>query len=90
MLSSCCARIALSFGATPRQMRSLVPIARVLRHPDLRAALDQATGDGETRAVEISIGGPIERELRATVVPMNRRCRMAGGRGRAVGSHDRT
>jgi two-component system, OmpR family, phosphate regulon sensor histidine kinase PhoR len=43
----------------------------VLRHPDLRTALDQATGDGETRAVEISIGGPIERELRATVVPMN-------------------
>jgi two-component system phosphate regulon sensor histidine kinase PhoR len=43
----------------------------VLRHPELRAALDQASGDGETRAVEISIGGPIERELRATVVPMN-------------------
>jgi two-component system phosphate regulon sensor histidine kinase PhoR len=43
----------------------------VLRHPDLRAALDQATGDGETKAVEVSIGGPIERELRATVVPMN-------------------
>jgi two-component system, OmpR family, phosphate regulon sensor histidine kinase PhoR len=48
----------------------------VLRHPSLRAALDQAAGDqaagdGETRAVEISIGGPIERELRATVVPMN-------------------
>jgi len=43
----------------------------VLRHPELRAALDQAIGDGETRAVEISIGGPIERELRATVVPMN-------------------
>jgi len=43
----------------------------VLRHPELRAALDQAIGDGETRAVELSVGGPIERELRATVVPMN-------------------
>ena len=43
----------------------------VLRHPSLRSALDLAAGEGETRAVEISIGGPIERELRATVVPMN-------------------
>lgn len=43
----------------------------VLRHPELRGALDQAIGDDDTHAVEISVGGPIERELRATVVPMN-------------------
>lgn len=43
----------------------------VLRHPELRGALDEAIGDDDTHAVEISVGGPIERELRATVVPMN-------------------
>ena len=43
----------------------------VLRHPELRAALDQAIGDGETKAVDLTIAGPITRELRATVVPMN-------------------
>ena len=43
----------------------------VLRHPELRAALDQAVGDGETHAADLTIAGPIARELRATVVPMN-------------------
>jgi two-component system phosphate regulon sensor histidine kinase PhoR len=43
----------------------------VLRHPDLRAALDQAVADGETTGVDLTIAGPIARELRATVVPMN-------------------
>jgi two-component system phosphate regulon sensor histidine kinase PhoR len=43
----------------------------VLRHPDLRTALDQAVGDGETRAADLTIAGPIARELRATVVPMH-------------------
>jgi two-component system phosphate regulon sensor histidine kinase PhoR len=43
----------------------------VLRHPDLREALDQATASGEVRSAELSIAAPIERELRATVVPMN-------------------
>jgi two-component system phosphate regulon sensor histidine kinase PhoR len=43
----------------------------VLRHPELRGALDQAVGDGETKAADLTIAGPIARELRATVVPMN-------------------
>ncbi len=42
----------------------------VLRHPDLRAALDQAIGDGETKAADLTIAGPIARELRATVLPV--------------------
>jgi two-component system phosphate regulon sensor histidine kinase PhoR len=43
----------------------------VLRHPELRAAVDQAIGDGETKAANLSIAAPIARELHATVVPMN-------------------
>ena len=43
----------------------------VLRHPELRTALDQAAGDGETKAADLTIAGPISRELRATVVPMH-------------------
>ncbi len=43
----------------------------VLRHPDLRAAIDQALADGETKSAELSIAAPIARELRATVVPLN-------------------
>jgi two-component system, OmpR family, phosphate regulon sensor histidine kinase PhoR len=44
----------------------------VLRHPGLRAAVDQAIVDGETKTANLSVAGPIARELRATVVPMNR------------------
>jgi two-component system phosphate regulon sensor histidine kinase PhoR len=43
----------------------------VLRHPELRAALDQAIGDDVTKAADLTIAGPIARELRATVVPIN-------------------
>jgi two-component system phosphate regulon sensor histidine kinase PhoR len=43
----------------------------VLRHPELRSALDQATAAGETRSANLTIAAPIARELRATVVPMN-------------------
>jgi two-component system phosphate regulon sensor histidine kinase PhoR len=43
----------------------------VLRHPGLRAAVDQAIVEGETKAANLSIAAPIARELRATVVPMN-------------------
>jgi two-component system phosphate regulon sensor histidine kinase PhoR len=43
----------------------------VLRHPALREALDQAIGAGETRAADLTIAGPVARELRATVVPMD-------------------
>jgi two-component system phosphate regulon sensor histidine kinase PhoR len=43
----------------------------VLRHPELRAALDQAIAEETTKAADLTIAGPITRELRATVVPMN-------------------
>jgi two-component system, OmpR family, phosphate regulon sensor histidine kinase PhoR len=43
----------------------------VLRHPELRTAVDQALGEGETKAADLMIAAPIARELRATVVPMN-------------------
>jgi two-component system phosphate regulon sensor histidine kinase PhoR len=43
----------------------------VLRHPLLRAALDQAVGAGETKFADLTIAAPIARELRATVVPIN-------------------
>jgi two-component system, OmpR family, phosphate regulon sensor histidine kinase PhoR len=60
----------------------------VLRHPDLRASLDQAIGGGETQAIDLSIAAPIPRELRATVVPMSPPLR-DGGRAIVVLS-DRT
>jgi two-component system phosphate regulon sensor histidine kinase PhoR len=43
----------------------------VLRHPELRAALDQAIGEEQTKAADLTIAAPIARELRATVVPIN-------------------
>ncbi len=46
-------------------------LAAVLRHPELRAAFDLAVGDGDTKAADLSIAGPIARELRATVIPID-------------------
>jgi two-component system phosphate regulon sensor histidine kinase PhoR len=43
----------------------------VLRHPELRAAVDRAVADGEAKSADLTIAAPIARELRATVVPMN-------------------
>jgi two-component system phosphate regulon sensor histidine kinase PhoR len=43
----------------------------VLRHPDLRTALDQAMAEGQTKAADLMIAAPIARELRATVVPIH-------------------
>ncbi len=43
----------------------------VLRHPDLRTALDQAIEEGQTKDADLSIAAPIARELRATVVPID-------------------
>jgi two-component system, OmpR family, phosphate regulon sensor histidine kinase PhoR len=64
----------------------------VLRHPELRAALDQALerapNEIETTAADVTIAGPIARELRATVVPIDPPLR-DGGRAVVVLS-DRT
>jgi two-component system, OmpR family, phosphate regulon sensor histidine kinase PhoR len=43
----------------------------VLRHPELRAAVDQAIGEEQTKTADLTIAAPIARELRATVVPIN-------------------
>jgi two-component system phosphate regulon sensor histidine kinase PhoR len=43
----------------------------VLRHPELRAAVDQAIGETQTKGADLTIAAPIARELRATVVPIN-------------------
>jgi two-component system phosphate regulon sensor histidine kinase PhoR len=43
----------------------------VLRHPELRAAVDQAIGEALTKAADLTIAAPIARELRATVVPID-------------------
>jgi two-component system, OmpR family, phosphate regulon sensor histidine kinase PhoR len=48
-----------------------VDLPAVLRHPDLRAALDQPIADGQTKSADLTIAAPIARELRATVVPIN-------------------
>ncbi|HXA21938.1 MAG TPA: ATP-binding protein [Acetobacteraceae bacterium] len=43
----------------------------VLRHPDLRAAIDRAFASGETETAEITLAAPVPREVYATVVPMD-------------------
>ena len=43
----------------------------VLRHPELRAAVDRAIDMGQTTGTDLTIAAPIARDLRATVVPMN-------------------
>src|SRR5271154_6735245 len=48
-----------------------VDLPAVLRHPELRAALDQPIAEGQTKSADLTIAAPIARELRATVVPIN-------------------
>lgn len=43
----------------------------VLRHPDLRAAIDRAFASGVTEVAEVTLRVPVPREVRAAVVPMN-------------------
>ena len=63
-------------------------LAAVLRHPDLRATLDQALTGVETRTADLTVPGPLPRELRATVVPIDPPL-IDGGRAMVVLS-DRT
>ena len=46
-------------------------LAAVLRHPVLRETLDLARLKGETARADLFLAGPVERDLLATVVPMN-------------------
>lgn len=60
----------------------------VLRHPALRAALDQALDSGEPKSADLIIAAPMPRDLHATVVPIDPPMR-DGGRAMVVLS-DRT
>jgi two-component system phosphate regulon sensor histidine kinase PhoR len=43
----------------------------VLRHPDLRAAIDRAFASGLNQSAEVTLPVPVPRELHAAVVPMD-------------------
>ena len=52
----------LAFGAD---------IAAVLRHPELRGAIERGFASGATQAADLSLAVPVPRELRAGVVPLD-------------------
>lgn len=56
-------------------------ISAVLRHPDLRAAIDRAYASSVTQTAEVTLPVPVPREVHAAVVPMEPP--MADG-GRAI------
>ena len=43
----------------------------VLRHPELRAAIDRAFASGVTEIAEVTLPVPVQREVHAAVVPMD-------------------
>ncbi len=45
-------------------------IGAVLRHPDLRAAIDRALAEGRQQSAELSLPVPVSREVSATVIPL--------------------
>ena len=66
-------------------------MAAVLRHPDLRQAIDRALAASEAPRAHIaavSVPVPVPREIQATVVGLN--SPLAGGRGALVVLSDRT
>jgi two-component system phosphate regulon sensor histidine kinase PhoR len=68
-----------------------VEMAAVLRHPDLRAAIDRALAAGESgrpQVAEVSVPVPVAREVQATVAALD--SPLAGGPGVLVVLSDRT
>ena len=68
-------------------------LAAVLRHPDLRGAIDRAvstssSAPGRAQAVAVSVPVPVPREIQATVVGLD--SPLAGGAGVLVVLSDRT
>ena len=66
-------------------------LAAVLRHPDLRAAIDRVLGagaDGPPQEAEVSVPVPVPREVHATVTALA--SPLAGGAGALVVLSDRT
>ena len=60
----------------------------VLRHPDLRGAIDRAFSSGMTQTAEVMLSAPVPREVHAAVVPMDPP--MADGGQAVVVLSDRT
>jgi two-component system phosphate regulon sensor histidine kinase PhoR len=60
----------------------------VLRHPELRAAIDRAFASGLTQSAEVTLPVPVAREVHAAVVPMDPP--IAGGGRAAVVLSDRS
>jgi two-component system phosphate regulon sensor histidine kinase PhoR len=46
-------------------------MAAVLRHPDLRGAIDRTFASGTVQTAELSLPVPVERDVQAAVVPMD-------------------
>jgi len=46
-------------------------VPAVLRHPDLRAAIDRAFASGLTQTAAVTLPVPVQREVHAAVVPMD-------------------
>jgi len=66
-------------------------MAAVLRHPDLRGAIDRALAERATpraQTADVSVPVPVPREVQATVVALN--APLAGGHGALVVLSDRT
>jgi two-component system phosphate regulon sensor histidine kinase PhoR len=66
-------------------------MAAVLRHPDLRGAIDRALADSITpraQTADVSVPVPVPREVQATVVALH--SPLAGGQGALVVLSDRT
>jgi two-component system phosphate regulon sensor histidine kinase PhoR len=45
-------------------------IGAVLRHPDLRAAIDRALAEGHRQSADLTLPVPVSREVSATVIPL--------------------
>jgi two-component system phosphate regulon sensor histidine kinase PhoR len=63
-------RAALRANAAARALLGAEPAA-LLRHPDLRAAIERAEASGAASEVDISLKIPLEREMRASAVPLD-------------------
>jgi len=63
-------RAALRANAAARTLLGAEPAA-LLRHPDLRAAIERAEATGTAAEVDISLTVPMEREMRASAVPLD-------------------
>ena len=46
-------------------------IAAVLRHPDLRTAIDRALAEGRQQTAELTLPVPVSRDVLATIIPLN-------------------